>query len=287
MLTRKVTRKDFLRVGAFGAAGALLASSVASSAQAQATATKFAWIMSKPTLDAALGSDAGLARAMYGETCYVSGSGSSYGLRKVRSSYVLDYRVIRQKIAEGSLGAGDNIVYIMENSPGKQTPIYQQEDLAGSLQEARSMCHSVGATLIAAPARSVLDHISPGSIKNLETMLANEIPATCARYADAYEIQAQQMEQRTEDYEEYVRGCAAQARSAAPGKPVLAGLTTNSPAKAPEDYPTAREISAAAKAVRGAVQGYWMNVPPHRITGVKNYEKARRSLRLFYGLSST
>ena len=149
------------------------------------------------------------------------------------------------------------------------------------------MCHSVGATLIAAPARSVLDHIAPGSVKNLETMLANEIPATCARYADAYEIQAQQMEQRTQEYEEYVRACAAQARSVAPDTPVLAGLTTNSPAKAPEDYPTAREISAAAKAVRGAVQGYWRNVPPHRRTGGRNYEKAWRSLRLFYGLSST
>jgi hypothetical protein len=286
MLTRKVTRKDFLRVGAFGAAGALLASSAASSAQAQATATKLAWIMSERTLDATLGRDPELTRAMYGETCYVGGNGSSYGLGRIRSTYVNDYRLIRQMIDEGSLGAGNNIVYVLNNSR-QLTPIYQQEDLAGSLQEARSMCHSVGATLIAAPEKSVLDHIAPGSRKNLETMLANEIPATCARYADAYVIMAQQMEQRRGDYEEYVRGCAAQARSAAPETTLLAGITTNSSAKAPEDYPTAGEISAAAKAVRGVVQGYWLNVPPHRRTGVMNYEKARRSLRLFYGLSST
>jgi hypothetical protein len=142
----------------------------------------------------------------------------------------------------------------MENSSTKQTPIYQQEDLSGSLQKARSMCHSVGATLIAAPARSVLDHIAPGSVKNLQTMLANEIPATRARYADAYEIQAQQTEQRTQGYEEYVSGCAAQARRAAPETPILAGLTTNSPAKSPEDYPTARDIRGGQGGARGGAR---------------------------------
>jgi hypothetical protein len=98
MLTRKFTRQEFLRVGVFGAAGALLAWP----AEAQAADTKLAWIMSKLTFDATVGRDPELARAMYGETCYVAGSGPSHGLRRIRSSFVLDYRLIRQKMDEGS-----------------------------------------------------------------------------------------------------------------------------------------------------------------------------------------
>jgi hypothetical protein len=283
-----LTRKEFLRVGAFGVVGAFLVSPL----KAQATGAKRTWIMAAETFDAALGRDPELAQAMSGEICHVLGKGPSYGATRIRSYCLRDYRKIRGLIDLGRLGEGETIVYAIENGNGidsdKQTPIYQQIDLEGSIKAATSLCHSVGATLIAAPASSILVNIDPESTTNrLEAMLRNRIPETCALYADAYDIQAQQSLQNVQKYATYVKGCAAQARAAAPEKPILAGLTTNSLRREPDDYPAAREMYAAAEAVRGVVQGYWLNVPPHRTTGVRNYRKARRFLQMFYGLSST
>jgi hypothetical protein len=142
----------------------------------------------------------------------------------------------------------------------------------------------VGATLIAAPAGSILQNTDPEHEVGLESMLENRIPAVCARNADAYDIQAQQREQNVDGYETYVKACTEQARSAAPYTPVLAGLTTNSPKSRPDDYPTYGKIYKAARSVRDVIDGYWLNVPPHRETGVRDYERAWRFLRLFYGM---
>ena len=113
-----------------------------------------------------------------------------------------------------------------------------------------------------------------------------KIPAKCARHAHVYSIQAQQGLQNADIYARKVEECVRQARDAIypKRKPVFAGLTTNSRRRRPEDYPTADEMAAAAEAVRGVVDGYWLNVPPHRDTGERDYAKAYDFLRQFYDL---
>lgn len=227
---------------------------------------------------------------MAGCVCYVSESGPDYDLTRVPNIYVRDALTIPDLIASGRLSAGEAVTWAIEEGDhdSAQTPVNQQTDLEYWLSWARRKCHEAGAILIAAPAGNITTNLEPDSAdRSLDILLRQRIPALCSRYADIYEIQAQQMEQNIPAYTKFVGDCAAQARTEIKRrKPILAGLTTNSPKSRPDDYPTAQEIAWAAQAIRGVVDGYWLNVPPHRITGAHDYQTAREAMRIYYGLAA-
>jgi hypothetical protein len=213
----------------------------------------------------------------------VQGEGQSYGLRRINSNIRRNLNEIENMVSSGQVVAGENMVFAIENGT-PQTPVEQQLDLDNTCRRAAKGLHRVGATLITAPASSIIANLDPsydGSY--FERMLELRVYATCARHADGIDIQAQQAEQNVDNYADMVKRAAAQARKGNPTVKVFGGLTTNSPQSRPDDYPTATEIYLAAEAVR-AVVGYWMNVPPHRETGIRDPETARQALRLFYGL---
>ena len=186
---------------------------------------KHSWIMSAPTFEQAVGDDPELASRMFGATCYVPGSEEGYGTRRIRSHYVRDYEEINDLISAGTLGASDNIVWAIEtgkneSDPAKVTPRWQYDDgaLGPTIREAKRLCRSVGATLVAAPAGNLMDHIAPdfrGS--TTEAQLAHGIAAICARNADMYEVQKQQSLQSLHNYQANVRALAEQANEGCAG----------------------------------------------------------------------
>jgi hypothetical protein len=278
-LRKMLSRGEFLTgLGAMALTPALVAT------QARAVVRRKRWIMSDETFEHCIGGDSQLAAAMQGTICYVQGEGEGYGLRRINSNIRRDLEEIENMVSSGEVVAGENMVFAIENGT-PQTPVEQQLNLAYTCRRAAEVLHSVGATLITAPASSILDNLAPNyDGPEFQKMLELRVFAKCARHADGIDIQAQQCEQNVEVYEENIRKAAAQARNENPAVKVFAGLTTNSKKSRPDDYPTAREIYRAAKAVKPVVDGYWMNVPPHRETGIRNPEKARKALRLFYGL---
>lgn len=279
VMRKMLSRGEFLTgLGAMALAPALVAT------KAKAVLSRKRWIMSGETFEHCIGGDSQLAAAMQGTICYVTNEGQSYGLRRIKSYYSRDLEEIKNMVYSGQVRAGENMTFPIENGD-PQTPIEQQLELAYTCRRAAEVLHSVGATLITAPASNILDNLAPNyDGPQFQKMLELQVFAKCARHADGIDIQAQQSEQNVEVYEENVRKAAAQARNENPAVKVFAGLTTNSPKSRPDDYPTAREIYLAARAVKPVVDGYWMNVPPHRETGIRNPEIARKALRLFYGL---
>lgn len=244
------------------------------------------WIMSEGTFEHILKQD-DLTQKMKGVVCYVPGDGAGAGIRRVRSTYVRDLDEIRNEIRVGRLSEGENIVFAIEtgeDNPGGNTRDGQLLNLGETMARADDLCDSVGATLIAAPAGNILQVIDPNGPGGFDGMLENEIHLKCARHAMAVGVQAQQALANINAYTTYIRDVVSQIRDGGLGTLVMAGVTTNSPKQDPDNYPTAVEIFQAMDSVRSFVDGYWMNVPPHRDTGERDFSKARRAIRRFYGL---
>jgi len=276
---KMLSRGEFLTgLGAMALAPALVAT------QARAVVRRKRWIMSGETFEHCIGGDSRLAAAMQGTICYVTNEGQSYGLMRINSYYRRDLEEIRNMVSSGQVVAGENMTFPIENGTPR-TPVKQQLDLAYTCRRAAEVLHRVEATLITAPASNIIDNLAPNyDGPEFQKMLELRVYAKCARHADGIDIQAQQTEQNVDKYADIVKRAATQARNENPAVKVFAGLTTVSPKSRPDDYPTATEIYRAARAVRPVVDGYWMNVPPHRETGIRNPERARKALRLFYGL---
>jgi len=81
------------------------------------------------------------------------------------------------------------------------------------------------------------------------------IAARIARFADAYETQAQTLERDPTAYRAFVEATAAQARSSNPGIVVLSGLSTS------PGYPaTAEMLYAAWSSVSDVVDGHYLSL---------------------------
>ena len=137
------------------------------------------------------------------------------------------------------------------------TPKAQQEDPVKFEAEGYGLARRRGIVFIAAPAMDlvrVLDPDGAGSVA--QRFLGLDLIGQAARYADVVDIQAQGLEGGAQ-YASFVTAAAAQARSANPDVRVLAGLSTNPAGRAI----SASVLAADANAVRGVVDGYWLNIP--------------------------
>jgi hypothetical protein len=160
-------------------------------------------------------------------------------------------------IAAGQLPAGTQAV-LYDPEAWSFTPGGEQRDPAGATARAAGLAQASGLRLIAAPALSLTnvlsrDRTAPRWRRYLDLGLA----AAVARGADVIELQAQSLERDTATYAAFVDAAAGQARAANPRVSVLAGLSTNPPG----DPVSIGQLTAAVRATRHLVDGYWLNIP--------------------------
>lgn len=137
------------------------------------------------------------------------------------------------------------------------TPQAQQRDPGKYEAEGYRLARADGVEFIAAPALDLVHVLDPdGSGPLAQRFLNLDVIGEAARYADAVDIQAQSLE-GTAQYASFVTAAARQARAANPDVTVLAGLSTNPSGRAVGSSVLAQD----ANAVRGVVDGYWLNIP--------------------------
>jgi hypothetical protein len=160
-------------------------------------------------------------------------------------------------IRHGQLGTGIyGVLYDPEAWPF--TPATEQRDPVAAAASAAVMAHAHGLRLIVAPALNLTTVLDPGGgTPRWRKFLALNLAGRLARVADVIELQAQSLERDTTAYAAFVRAATAQAAAAHPRISVLAGLSTNPPGT-PVD---SQRLTAAIRATRSAVAGYWLNIP--------------------------
>ncbi len=162
-----------------------------------------------------------------------------------------------QAVSGGQLPAGTGAL-LYDPEAWSFTPRREQLDAAAAARRARDAAHAHGLALIVAPAlnlTTVRPHPSGGP--RWRQFLRLGLAGSAAKASDVLELQAQSLERDTSTYVTFVREAAAQAREANPRVAILAGLSTNPPGAAV----TSEQLTAAIRATRGIVDGYWLNIP--------------------------
>lgn len=142
----------------------------------------------------------------------------------------------------------------------EMTPPEEQHDPAAAACHAASIAHAHGDILIATPAIDLMRILDPGEARGgrrFEAFTESGLAGRIARCADVYEIQAQGAERDTGKFRRFVEAEAKQARAANPQIVVLAGISTNPTGQ----RVTVEELFQAVQAVRGVVNGFWLNIP--------------------------
>jgi len=138
------------------------------------------------------------------------------------------------------------------------TPVAEQRDPVQAATRAAAVAHAHGLRLIVTPALNLTTVLAPGSQHpRWRAFLDLNLVARLAVVADIIEIQAQSLERETAAYTAFVQAATSQASIANPRIIVLAGLSTNPPG-APVD---SQQLTAAVRATRSMVDGYWLNIP--------------------------
>jgi hypothetical protein len=208
------------------------------------------WIITSHAVDLLRGglSDQQLARLFDNRNTYLVGPAIP--------SFTSAHRTASTPTLTTSVPAGaDALVYDDEDWP--MTPREQQLDPAKfeAVNHAFAQAHHL--TYIATPATDLVNVLDPnGSGTVQDRFLKLGIIGDAARNADVVDIQAQGLE-GSPRFADFVTRAAAQARAANPKVIVLAGVSTNPSGRAV----SAQTLATDANAVRGVVDGYWLNVP--------------------------
>jgi hypothetical protein len=168
-------------------------------------------------------------------------------------------RAIRNAVAEGARLGPDMQGVMYDYERWQFTPEGEQRNPAPYVKMAAEAVHARNLLFLTAPAVNLVRVMAPDQNQNprYDTYLRLGIAADAARYADVFDIQAQGSERNTELYANFVRQAAAQARQANAKVVVLAGISTQPSGQ----EVTADDILRAIAATRGAVDGYWFNIP--------------------------
>ena len=157
----------------------------------------------------------------------------------------------------GRLPAGTYVV-LYDPEAWSFTPVAEQRDPVQAATRAAAVAHAHGLRLIVAPALNLTTVLAPGRQQpRWRAFLDLNLVARLAAVADIVEIQAQSLERDTAAYTAFVRAATSQASAANPRVIMLAGLSTNPPG-APVD---GQQLTAAIRATRSMVDGYWLNIP--------------------------
>lgn len=175
----------------------------------------------------------------------------------IRVQVYPSYASMARAFADNTVPAGVGAV-LYDNEAWQFTPADEQKNFAQYNQKAAALVHSHGLLFISTPAVDLVRVLAPGTRgRRYQQFLQLNIPADAARYADVVDIQAQGSEMATSKFAGFVRAAANQARSANPKVLVFAGISTNPSGH----HVDSDEILRAINATRGAVDGYWFNVP--------------------------
>lgn len=138
------------------------------------------------------------------------------------------------------------------------TPAGEQADPVGAVRKAIAVAHSHGKKVLFTPALDLLSVLMPGTAGAARLAAFDRLVAgPGAAAADGYEVQSQQTE-GTASAAAFVSQAIATARTAHPGAPVLAGLSTNPDGR----RVTAADLVAIYRAARSAGSaGFWLNIP--------------------------
>jgi len=160
--------------------------------------------------------------------------------------------------------AGDiaaNVRAVMYDPEGwTSTPLREQRDPARYAERFARLAHANGYVAIVTPHPSLVAALGAACRQRTsETQEAAyircRIAEKVARYADAYETQAQALERDPVAYRDFVARTARQARSANPDVIVLSGLST-----APGYVATPQMLYAAWDSVKDVVDGHYMSL---------------------------
>jgi len=138
------------------------------------------------------------------------------------------------------------------------TPAGEQADPVATLRKAIAVARSHGKKVLFTPALDLLSVLMPGIAAAARLAAFDRLVAgPGAAVADGYEVQSQQTE-GTPGAAAFVSQAIAAARTARPGAPVLAGLSTNPDGR----RVTAADLLAVYRAARSAgAAGFWLNIP--------------------------
>ncbi|MGH3069588.1 MAG: hypothetical protein ACRDMI_13505 [Streptosporangiaceae bacterium] len=164
---------------------------------------------------------------------------------------------LEQAVSGGQLPAGTRML-LYDPEAWEFTPRAEQLNPAAAAGRAQKIARAHGLSLIVAPALNLTTvRPDPAGGPRWRQFLRLGLAGAIAKVSDVLELQAQSLERSTSTYAAFVRDAAAQARAANPRVAILAGLSTNPPGA----EVTSQQLGAAIHATRGAVDGYWLNIP--------------------------
>jgi hypothetical protein len=127
-----------------------------------------------------------------------------------------------------------------------------------------------GETLIAFPGENLAIYMEEamghdaGQNTRFDDFLQLDVPAAVSPHVDFYGVQAQELEEQAVEgftYASFVDAAASEARQGQPGIKILSALRSVGQGLDGSTIPdTPAQLFAAAKSVKGAVDGYWLGV---------------------------
>jgi hypothetical protein len=158
------------------------------------------------------------------------------------------------------------------------TPIEERRDPVTYVHRFVSLAHDRGYFAIVTPHPNLVE-VPEASFARAaaetreDAYLRSRIAEESARHTDAFEIQAQRLQNDPDAYRDFVARTAAQARAANPGIVVLSGLSTH-----PGYAATPQMLHAAWMSVNDVVDGHYLSLAKGRLPRV-----AARFLRMATG----
>jgi hypothetical protein len=186
-----------------------------------------------------------------------------------------NYEAMQQAVSSGAVPA--NIHYLLfDDEKWRATPPNEQAQPFQYESAAESLAHAHGLGLIFTPAANLSTVLNPAytNTTKYDGYVSLGIGSNGARHANVLELQSQQ-EEGLSGFVPFVTQAAAQAQAANPNVLVLAGLTTIAPAQAI----TSQVLLNDYNATRGAVSGYWLNIPGGHGNGPRNPQVAVQFLQ--------
>jgi hypothetical protein len=248
--------------GCANAASAQSTSASGSGTTVAATAagtSRLVWILSRSALADVEVDPAALAVLERGTIYEILGARQRpvAGVDAVITEDFESYAGMSAAVQDGQLVAGAGAV-LYDPEDWQYTPLCEQVDLPSYIGDAVHLAHSHGLKIIVTPALDLVDTLYPGTPadEQVAKFLSSGIEQAAAG-ADIVDVQAQGREHDTSSYASFVLQAAAAIHARRPGAIVVAGLSTNPPSGGV----TAGVLAAAIEAVRGHVQGFWLNVP--------------------------
>ena len=215
------------------------------------------WVTSTGTIEAIAAQDPGIAKGVFGSPTAVALGDGWPGALTGRSW--ASYARFARDVSSGAIPPSVRVV-MYDPEGWDETPLNEQQDPITYIERFAALAHARGYFVIITPHPSLVS-VPGAACGQLPEETAEAAYLRCriaegaARYADAYETQAQALERDPKAYRAFVSQTAAQARAANPNVIMLSGLST-----APGYPATPEMLFAAWSSVEGVVDGHYLSL---------------------------